>query len=87
MTPSGSALNQGKSGHLPKKDSSDLPGERIFAICLRRVRFDWCKSDDTQGPWLKKDNCWVVPLRGMDGLMLLKWFLKTRLGKNQRWSQ
>jgi hypothetical protein len=56
------------SKHTHKEGSSDLPGERIFAICLWRVRFDWFKSKDGNPARLEKDNCWVVTsVRGTYG--------------------
>lgn len=71
-TPPGSTLNPKVEGevskHTHKEGSSDLPGERIFAICLRRVRFDWFKSKDNKPARLEKNNCWVVTsFRGTDG--------------------
>lgn len=70
--PSGSTLNPRVEGelskHTHKEGSSDLPGERIFAMCLRRVRFDWFKSKDGNPARLEKHNCWVVTsFRGADG--------------------
>lgn len=56
------------SKNTHKEGSSDLPGERIFATSLRRVRFDWFKSKDSKPARLEKGNCWVVTsVRGTDG--------------------
>ena len=85
-TPSGSALNPKLEGsgtkHRQEKGSSDLPGERIFAICLRRVSFGWFKSKGSPAARMEKDNCWIITsLRGTDGPDAVEVDLEDSFGK------
>jgi hypothetical protein len=54
--------------HSYEQGSSEAPGERIYAICFRKVRFDWFSSRVERTGKLEKDNCWIVTsMRGSDG--------------------
>lgn len=42
-----------------------IKGERIFAICFRKVRYDWFSAGNVDRAQLTADNQWVVALRSI----------------------
>ena len=58
----------GNSSERHDEKAFEIPGERIFAICFRRVHFLWSKSKDADAAYLGKDNVWIAtPVRRGDG--------------------
>ena len=40
--------------------SFQIPGERIYKVCFRKVHFRWFFGRDVQSCHLKRSNCWIV---------------------------
>ncbi|KAF2818083.1 hypothetical protein CC86DRAFT_376022 [Ophiobolus disseminans] len=55
-------VSASRTHHSNIKASASLPGERIFAISFRKVRFDWFSSKENPAR-LDKDNTWVITTR------------------------
>ena len=62
-------LSGGHSSKSHGEESFEIPGERIFAICFREVKFKWFKAGQAESARLGKDNTWVVTSvnRGKEG--------------------
>ena len=68
--PGGSVLDSGAKANISNQarttNSSELKGERIFAISLRKVIFRFFSSK-VDGARLENKNCWIIPgFRGSD---------------------
>lgn len=37
-----------------------VPGERIYAICYRKIRFRWFKAHDAENAFLERTNRWIM---------------------------
>jgi hypothetical protein len=53
-------ISGGHSSKLYEGESFEIPGERIFAICFRKVLFNWFLPKDVDSVHLGKENYWVV---------------------------
>ncbi len=51
------------------EESFEILGERIFAICFRKVQFKWFETGQAESARLGKDHFWVVASvnRGKEG--------------------
>lgn len=55
-----SEVGGGGSTKSLAQESFEIPGERVFAICFRKVRFNWLRRTDVDSVRLDNDNCWVI---------------------------
>jgi hypothetical protein len=50
----------GVESSVKESEAFELPGERVFAIKLRKVRFKWFHKREIEQTRLERDNFWLV---------------------------